>query len=155
MDYMKNNRISRITRLIASRQYRRDYVNWASNRPFTLKRIRQLSPADRYFLEDDKFEPQEYFEYAWNLLRAGQVYEVELKFSPAIAADIAKEQWHKSQSACFQEDGSLVLKFRLDGLNEITWWILSYGSLVEVISPFVLKHRIAEITSNNEDSQRF
>ncbi len=122
--------------------------------PFRLNQIKQLHPLDRYFVEDEKFDLREYFGYAWSLLREGQIHEVELRFCPRIAAEVAEVQWHQTQTASFEDDGSLVLKFRVDGLNEITWWILGYGDQVEVLAPKALRQRIAQIASRIVDSQQ-
>jgi proteasome accessory factor B len=121
---------------------------------FELNHITQLSPLDRYFVEDEKFDLREYFGYAWSLLREGQIYEVKLRFCPAIATDVAEVQWHETQTVSFEDDGSVVLKFRVDGLNEITWWILGYGDQVEVLAPKALRQRIAQIASKMIDSQQ-
>ena len=119
-----------------------------------LNHITQLSPLDRYFVKDEKFDLREYFGYAWSLSREGQIYEVEVRFSPRIAAEVAEVQWHKTQTASFEDDDSVVLKFRVDGLNEITWWILGYGDQVEVLAPKALRQRIAQIASRMVDSQQ-
>ena len=119
-----------------------------------LNNITQLTPLDRYFVEDEKFDLREYFGYAWSLLREGQIYEVKLRFCPGIASDVAEVQWHETQTASFEDDGSVVLKFRVDGLNEITWWILSYGDQVEVLAPKALRQRIAQIASRIVDLQQ-
>ena len=121
---------------------------------FELNHITQLSPLDRYFVEDEKFDLNEYFGYAWSLLREGQIYEVELRFCPRIAAEVVEVQWHKTQTASFEDDGSVVLKFRVDGLNEIIWWILGYGDQVEVLAPKALRQRIAQIALRIVDSQQ-
>jgi predicted DNA-binding transcriptional regulator YafY len=119
-----------------------------------LNNITQLSPLDRYFVEDEKFDLREYFGYAWSLSREGQIYEVELKFCPAIASDVAEVKWHETQTASFEDDGSVVLKFRVDGLNEITWWILGYGDQVEILAPKALRQKIAQIASRIANSQQ-
>jgi predicted DNA-binding transcriptional regulator YafY len=121
---------------------------------FELNHITQLTPLDRYFVEDEKFDLREYFGYAWSLLREGQIYEVKLRFCPGIASDVAEVQWHETQIASFEDDGSVILKFRVDGLNEITWWILGYGDQVEVLAPKALRQRIAQIASRIVDSQQ-
>jgi predicted DNA-binding transcriptional regulator YafY len=119
---------------------------------FKLSQIERLNPLDKYFVEDTKFDLQEYFGYAWSLLREGQIYSVELKFSPEIAEDVAETQWHETQTVSFNDNGSVTLKFRVDGLDEITWWILSYGDRVEVLKPLVLRRRIAEIAMRMANS---
>ncbi len=53
--------------------------------------------------------------------------------------------WHGTQKTTFNEDGSLTAEFRVDGLGEISWWILGYGDQVEVLRPAVLRKRIAKI----------
>ncbi len=121
---------------------------------FRLNQIKELTPLDRYFVEDKKFDLREYFGYAWSLLREGQIYEVELRFCPRIAAEVAEVQWHETQTASFEDDGSVVLKFRVDGLNEIIWWILGYGDRVEVLAPRALRQRIAQIASKIVESQQ-
>jgi len=119
-----------------------------------LNNITQLSPSDKYFVEDEKFDLREYFGYAWSLLREGQIYEVELRFCPRIAQEVTDVQWHETQTTSFEDDGSVVLKFRVDGLNEITWWILGYGDQVEVLAPKALRQRIAQIASRIVASQQ-
>jgi predicted DNA-binding transcriptional regulator YafY len=123
-------------------------------RTFKLNQIKQLNPLDKYFVEDEKFDLREYFGYAWSLLREGRLYNVELRFSPKVAEDVAEIQWHETQTVSFDKDSSVTLRFRVDGLNEITWWILSYGDQVEVLSPQILKQRIVEIARRMADSSK-
>jgi proteasome accessory factor B len=119
-----------------------------------LNQIKQLNPLDKYFVEDEKFDLREYFGYAWSLLREGRLYNVELRFSPKVAEEVAEIQWHETQTVSFKKDGSIILRFRVDGLNEITWWILSYGDQVEVVSPQILRQRIVEIARRMAGSSK-
>jgi predicted DNA-binding transcriptional regulator YafY len=105
-------------------------------------------------VEDEKFDLREYFGYAWSLLREGRLYNVELRFSPKVAEEVAEIQWHETQTVSFEKDGSVILRFRVDGLNEITWWILSYGDQVEVLSPQILRRRIVEIARTMAGSSK-
>jgi predicted DNA-binding transcriptional regulator YafY len=57
-------------------------------------------------------------------------------------------QWHSTQKVTFQPDGSAIVDFRVDGLGEITWWILGYGDQVQVLAPKVLRRKVAEIAEN-------
>jgi proteasome accessory factor B len=40
------------------------------------------------------------------------------------------------------------VEFRVDGLSEITWWVLGYGDQVRVLSPKSLRMRVLEIAEN-------
>jgi predicted DNA-binding transcriptional regulator YafY len=116
-------------------------------RYFKLNLPPSLNSLDRYILTDKKFIPLEYFNYAWSLLRQSRIFRVELRFLPEIAAEIAKTQWHHTQTVSFQSDGSAVLEFTVDSLNQIIWWILNFGCKVEVLAPLALKQRVARISS--------
>jgi len=39
---------------------------------------------------------------------------------------------------------TLTDEFRVDGVGEISWWILGYGDQVEVLAPAALRKRIAK-----------
>lgn len=114
-------------------------------RSFKLNRIKELKILDKCFIEPDKFDVNEYLGRAWSMRREGRLYNVKLKFLPEVAHDVAEVQWHNTQKVTFEEDGSAIVEFRVDGLNEITWWILSYGDKVQVLAPRILRQRIIEI----------
>jgi proteasome accessory factor B len=59
-----------------------------------------------------------------------------------VAGNVAEVQWHASQRVQWNDDGSIEFHVSVDGLGEITWWILGYGDQVEVISPPELRHRV-------------
>jgi proteasome accessory factor B len=40
------------------------------------------------------------------------------------------------------------VEFRVDGLNEITWWVLGYGDYVQVLAPKALRERVLQIAQN-------
>ncbi len=78
----------------------------------------------------------------------GRLYHVKLKFLPEVACSVSEVQWHSTQTVTFEDDGSAIVEFRVDGLNEITWWILSYGDQVQVLAPKILRQKIIEIAQN-------
>jgi predicted DNA-binding transcriptional regulator YafY len=47
-----------------------------------------------------------------------------------------------------QDDGSAIVEFRVDGLNEITWWVLGYGDQVRVLAPKAMRERVLQIAQN-------
>jgi len=119
-----------------------------SVRSFMLNRIRELTTTERCFVDGDNFDVNEYFGKAWSMIPEGQLYNIKLKFLPEVAHDVAEIQWHSTQQVTFEEDGSAIVEFQVDGLNEITWWVLSYGDKVQVLAPKILRQRIIEIARN-------
>jgi proteasome accessory factor B len=114
-------------------------------RTFRLNRIKELSKLDKCFVEDENFDIEEYLGRAWSVIPEGRLYHVKLRFVPELAHNVTEVKWHHTQKVTFEEDGSAVIEFRVDGLNEITWWILSYGDQVQVLAPRILQQRIVQI----------
>lgn len=78
----------------------------------------------------------------------GRIYNVELRFLPKVAENVAEVQWHSTQKVTPNGDGSIIAQFRVDGLGEIIWWILGYGDQVQVLAPKVLRKRVIETARN-------
>ncbi len=115
---------------------------------FRLNRIRELTTTQRCFVDDENFDLHDYLGKAWSMIPEGQLYNIKLKFLPEVAHDVAEIQWHNTQQVTFEDDDSAIVEFQVDGLNEITWWILSYGDKVQVLAPKILRQRIVRIARN-------
>ena len=112
---------------------------------FRLNRIKELTTLEKCFIQDEQFDIREYLGRAWSMIPEGRLYHIKLRFLPEVAHDVAEVQWHSTQIVTFENDGSAIVEFRVDGLNEITWWILGYGDQVQVLSPKILQEKIIEI----------
>jgi len=117
-------------------------------RAFKLNRIKDLLISDKFFASDKKFDIKEHLGRAWSMIPEGRLHHVKLRFSPEVAADVAEVQWHTTQTVFFEDDGSAIIEFRVDGLGEITWWILRYGDRVQVLAPEILRRQIIEMAQN-------
>ncbi len=62
-----------------------------------------------------------------------------------LACNAAEVRWPKTQQSQLHPDGSCVLRFRVNGLNEIKWWIIGYGDQVVVHEPPELRQAIRAI----------
>lgn len=85
------------------------------------------------------FDLREYFGNAWSVFRGDKTYDIELRFIPASAKVVAETIWHHTQMAKTHRDGSVTLTFRVDGLNEILNWLLSWSGKVTVANPAELR----------------
>ena len=115
-----------------------------SVRTFKLNRIKSLQVQDKCFLENKTFDAHEYLGKAWSMIPEGKIYNVSLQFSKKVAKNVSEVRWHCSQKTIQNPDGTLSVEFRVDGLSEISWWILGYGDQVEVLAPAALRNRIKE-----------
>ena len=114
---------------------------------FSLNDIKKLNILDKCFIEDE-FDLHEHLGRAWSMIPEGRLYNVRLKFLPEVAHSVANIQWHSTQTTTTQKDGSVIIEFRVDGLNEITWWILSYGDKVQILAPARLREKVVQIAQN-------
>jgi len=117
-------------------------------RTFKLNSIKALGVLNKCFADGHDFDIHEYFGRAWLMKPEGRLYNIKLRFLPQVAEDVAQVQWHNTQTVTKNSDGSVIVGFRVDGLSEITWWILSYGDQVQVLAPRILRERIAKIATN-------
>ena len=118
-----------------------------STRTFKLNRIKGLDLIDKCFTVPRHFDISDYFGRAWSMIPEGKLYNVELKFAPKVARNVAEVRWHSTQQMDWNEDGTLTVHFRVDGLGEIMWWILGYGDQVEVLKPQALRTKIMQIAN--------
>jgi predicted DNA-binding transcriptional regulator YafY len=113
-------------------------------RTFNLNRIKTVKTLSDCFVGGEDFDLQEYLGRAWMLRPVGRLYNIELKFLPLVAHNVSEVQWHSTQQAQWNEDGSVTLNFRVDGLGEIVWWVLGYGDQVQVLAPAALREKVLE-----------
>jgi proteasome accessory factor B len=119
-----------------------------SVRTFKLNRIKQLKVLDKCFVSGDDFDLEDYLGRAWAIIPQGRIYHVKLRFLPMVARNVAEVHWHSTQTIIYNSDGSITAEFRVDGLGEITWWILGYGDQVRVLEPKTLRKKIRQIAQN-------
>jgi proteasome accessory factor B len=119
-----------------------------SVRTFKLNRIRELKTSAKCFVEDKKFDVHDYLGRAWSMIPEGRIYNIKLRFLPKVANNVAEVQWHSTQKVTRNSDGSATVEFRVDGIGEISWWILGYGDHVQVLAPKALRRRILQIAQN-------
>jgi len=71
---------------------------------------------------------------------------VHIRFEGYAARVVAERMWHSTQAIRkLKPDGS-VIEFQADlsGLEEITRWVLSWGSKAKVLGPPELRQRVRE-----------
>jgi predicted DNA-binding transcriptional regulator YafY len=91
-------------------------------RTYRVTRFKSLRSLDHMAAVPEEFDLKPYFGNAWGVYRGDQSYEVEILFSPAAADIVTETTWHPTQKVHRQRDGSVILTFTVDGLNEIIHW---------------------------------
>jgi len=117
-------------------------------RTFKLSRIDEIAATARVFSTPADVDLDGYFGNAWSMIPEGREYNVHLRFAPRVAQNVAEVRWHKTQEVAWRSDGSMDYRVMVDGLREISWWVLGYGDQVEVIKPVLLRKKIVKIAES-------
>ncbi len=105
------------------------------------KSLRQIKAvADRPM----NFDLRAYFGNAWSVFRGAKSYDVELRFDASVARTVLETNWHHTQTEKKHRDGSVTLKFTVDGIEEIQRWILGWTGNVKILCPSELSEAIVE-----------
>lgn len=116
---------------------------YAQMRTFAVERIQTFAVLDERFKPARKL-PSRPFPNAIGVF-TGEPQRIELVCDRRIAALIVERSWHPSQRTVVQPDGSV--KMTLDVCIEdpaLRRWILSFGPLVQVVSPGALAEEILD-----------
>ena len=109
-----------------------------------------LSRASNLELQNETFEIQEDFsvdDYLWSgfgIWSKSGDHEVAINVLPRLADYVSENVWHPTQTLEQMEDGSIVVRFRLGSLEEISQWILSWGDQAEALQPLELRQMLQE-----------
>lgn len=116
----------------------------AAPRNLRVVRFHGLQMLDRAADVPDDFDLRTHLGNAWDIFRGEPAYDVELRFAKEAAVQVTETRWHHTQKAKKHRDGSITLSFRVDGLDEILWWLLPWTGFVKVIKPIELRQRLIE-----------
>ncbi len=112
-------------------------------RSFRIDRIRSIQVSDEIFLIDPETDLDAYLDETFGMHWDERKYLVCIRFSAYQARWIREDAWHPTQTLVERADGSVELRMEVTGLADVTRWVLSYGGEAEVLSPSVLRHRVA------------
>ena len=116
-------------------------------RTLKLNRITRLVPTAKPYAIPDDFSLEDHLGDAWRMIRGSTTHAVVLEFDRTFADTIADTHWHRTQQVEERADGGVTLRFRVDGLEEIVWWVLSMGPHCVVREPAELAARVRELAA--------
>lgn len=116
-------------------------------RTFKLSRFVKLSNTSEKFFIPKGWSLEKHLGYAWRMIRGKPRQMVELIFTPEFGETVTETRWHKTQESEELEDGSVRLKFEVDGLEEIVWWVLGMGPNCRVMHPPELAQKVKALAA--------
>ena len=120
-------------------------------RIFALDRIKSLTLTDETFEMPEDFKVEDFMQTSFGVFH-GKPQNVRIRFAAEVAGYISEKIWHKTQKIQPQKDGSLIFEARVAGTDEIKFWLMTWGSKAEVLSPAALRDEMiseAEVMLQN------
>jgi len=102
---------------------------------FRIMRFQSLKMLEKPAHVPEDFDLAAFFGNAWGVYRGEKTYDIQIRFTPDAAPLVTETIWHRTQQAQPQPDGSVILSFQVDGLEEIVHWLLSWTGRAEVLTP--------------------
>ena len=104
----------------------------------SLKQISQAATAI------DEFELSKYLGNAWSVFRSDRRFHVRLRFDEKATPLVLETRWHRTQEHQLLPCGEAEVTFAVDGLEEITRWVLGWAPRVTVLEPPELRSRVMQ-----------
>jgi predicted DNA-binding transcriptional regulator YafY len=117
-----------------------------AERTLKLNRIGVLEPTDRPYMIPNGWTLERSLGNAWRMIRGRVGYHVKIRFDREHGRNVADTLWHPTQRITWCPDESeCIFECDVDGLDEIVWWVLGYGSHARVLEPRELVSRVSEM----------
>lgn len=113
-----------------------------------LSRFTRITPTGRAYTIPEDFNVRDWLRNAWQIIPGDTDHDIEIRFRPPIAANVAETLWHHTQDIEEHPDGSITFRCTVSGLDEIVWWVLQMGPAATVVKPAELAERVAQLAAD-------
>lgn len=120
-------------------------VNRQAMRTFALTRLTDPKLGAARFVVPKDFDPDDYLRGSFSVFKGNDDYEVVMEFDAWATDQVRGRQWHASQELTELAGGCSRLRIRLNSLEEIERWALTWGTHVTVVRPEALRERVRKI----------
>lgn len=107
-------------------------------RVFVLSRIQSPEIQPGTFKRPKDFRIQEYLKGSFGIFKSDDDFEVVIDLDLWASDVMRRRRWHASQQVTDLPGGEIRVAFRLDNLEEIEPWVLSWGAHATVVCPKAL-----------------
>ena len=111
-------------------------------RTFVIGRIEKVHRVGRKFKKPQDFSIKDRLMGRFAVFKGAGDHRVRIEFDAFAGRLIRERRWHATQQLTEREGGAVELAMRLDSLEEVERWILSWGGHAKVLAPAELKSRV-------------
>ena len=113
-------------------------------RTFKLSRFQTLERTNRRYKPPRNFDFDRSMSGAWGIITDGPGHDVKIRFRGRGVHYVKETRWHPSQRITLLPNHECRLEVTVNGFDELIPWILSWGRLVVVEEPEVLRLAIKQ-----------
>jgi predicted DNA-binding transcriptional regulator YafY len=117
---------------------------------YLLHKFETLEITSQIF-DRNNFNLQEYTKLSFGVYH-GEILNVKLSFSPELANEASKYNFHPTQKIRNEKDGSLTVSFKASGSKEIIWHVFKWGVGCKILAPKSLRNEYAKYLKENLDN---
>ncbi len=120
-------------------------TDWSDEpRLWRLANMNEVRITSETFESDSGFDLRRYAERSFGTFQEKPV-QVVLRFGAEAARDASAFLFHPTQSIEENPDGSVTVRFKAGGIDEMCWHLFTWGDSVTVEKPARLRQRLAEM----------
>ncbi len=117
-------------------------VDRQAMRTFVLARLSRPELTGERFVRQQDFNADEYLRGSFTVFKGREDFEIVIDFD-AWAADLVRgRRWHPTQEWIALPNGCARLRMRLNNVEEMEQWVLSWGAHATVVRPAELVERV-------------
>lgn len=116
-------------------------------RLWRLDRIVSMDLLDRCFTRSENFDLTSYAAQSFGVFQEEPI-DVVLRFTADAADDAETWLFHSSQKMEREVNGSLLVRFRAGGMQEICWHLFTWGTAVTIEKPDALQKGLLMLLEN-------
>ena len=111
-------------------------------RTFVIGRIEKVHRIGRKFKKPEDFTIKDRLMGSFAVFKGEGDHGVRVEFDAFAGRLIRERRWHSTQEIQQREGGAVEISMRLDSLEEVERWVLSWGGHAKVLAPAELKSRV-------------
>lgn len=125
-----------------NRDWRLIAVSAGIFKQFIIGGIRSIQGTGKKFKRSGNYSADNYYAGSFGFFSGRDVFDVSLRFGSRVADVISNRTWSEEQELARNADGSVSLSMKVNSIEEIGSWVLSWGGDVSVLAPAELREYV-------------
>ncbi len=125
-----------------NRDWRLIAVSGGIFKQFIIGGIKGIVRSGEKFSRKKEYSADDYYARSFGFFSGSDVFEVSLLFGRKVAEVISNRVWSEEQELKVNDDGSVLLEMKVNSIEEVGSWVLSWGGEVKVVKPARLREYV-------------